>query len=150
MSESAADQPVRTLPVGAYLAHRLREVGVEHLFGVPGDFNLTLLDTIAETGLLQWVGSLMPLAEALQVLLGVLRDSGAPQQVVAHAGQYSQSLPAGRLYRLLRVRLEQALQLVPEISGHRLMVLVRLMRQEPDGRLRASEEDSSFELTLCA
>jgi cell division protein ZapD len=100
--------------------------------------------------LVQWVGSLMPLAEALQVLLGVLRDSGAPQQVVAHAGQYSQSLPAGRLYRLLRVRLEKALQLVPEISGHRLMVLVRLMRQEPDGRLRASEADSSFELTLCA
>ena len=100
--------------------------------------------------LLQWVGTLMPLAEALQVLLGVLRDSGAPQLVVAHGGQYSQSLPAGRLYRLIRVRLEKALELVPEISGHRLMVLVRLMRQEPDGRLRASEEDSSFELTLCA
>jgi len=98
----------------------------------------------------QWVASLLPLAEALQVLLGVLRDSGAPQLVVAHGGQYSQSLPAGRLYRLLRVRLEKALELVPEISGHRLMVLVRLMRQEPDGRLRASEEDSSFELTLCA
>jgi cell division protein ZapD len=98
----------------------------------------------------QWVSSLLPLAEALQVLLGVLRDSGAPQLVVAHGGQYSQSLPAGRLYRLLRVRLEKALELVPEISGHRLMVLVRLMRQEPDGRLRASEEDSSFELTLCA
>src|SRR5690349_205163 len=72
----------------------------------------------------QWVSSLLPLAEALQVLLGVLRDSGAPQQVVAHAGQYSQSLPAGRLYRLLRVRIEKALELVPEISGHRLMVLV--------------------------
>ena len=50
----------------------------------------------------------------------------------------------------MRVRLDQALQLVPEISGHRLMVQVRLMRQEPDGRLRPSSEDSSFELTLCA
>ena len=30
--------------------------------------------------LLQWVATLMPLAEALQVLLGLLRDSGAPQQ----------------------------------------------------------------------
>ena len=30
--------------------------------------------------LLQWVGTLMPLAEALQVLLGLLRDSGTPQQ----------------------------------------------------------------------
>src|SRR4051812_14100070 len=100
--------------------------------------------------LLQWVASLMPLAEALQVLLGLLRESGAPQHVVAVAGQYSQSLPAGRVYQLMRVRIDKALQLVPEISGHRLMMLVRLMRQEADGRLRPSDTDSSFELTLCA
>jgi len=100
--------------------------------------------------LLQWVGSLMPLAEALRVLLDLLRDSGAPHHVVAVGGQYSQSLPAGRIYRLMRVRLDPAQQLVPEISGHRLMVLVRLMRQEGDGRLRASEADTEFELTLCA
>ena len=37
----------------------------------------------------------MPLAEALQVLLGVLRDSGAPQQVVAGGGQYSAKPAAG-------------------------------------------------------
>ena len=92
----------------------------------------------------------MPLAEALQVLLGLLRDSGAPQHVVAVGGQYPQSLPAGRVYQLMRVRIEKALQLVPEISGHRLMMLVRLMRQEADGRLRPSDVDSSFELTLCA
>ena len=35
----------------------------------------------------------MPLAEALQVLLGLLRDSGAPHKVVALGGQYQQSLP---------------------------------------------------------
>ena len=100
--------------------------------------------------LLQWVGTLMPLAEALQVLLGLLRDSGVPQHVVAAGGQYSQSLPAGRVYQLIRVRIDNALQLVPEISGHRLMVLVRLMRQEADGRLRPSDADTEFELTLCA
>jgi len=100
--------------------------------------------------LLQWVGTLMPLAEALQVLLGLLRESGTPQQVVAVSGQYSQSLPAGRVYQLMRVRIDKALHLVPEISGHRLMMLVRLMRQEADGRLRPSDADSSFELTLCA
>ena len=65
-------------------------------------------------------------------------------------GQFSQALPAGRVYSLMRVRLDNALQLVPEISGHRLMVLVRLMRQETDGRLRPSSADTGFELTLCA
>ena len=100
--------------------------------------------------LLKWVESLMPLAEALRVLMGLLRESGVPHKVVTTGGQYQQSLPAGRVYHLMRVRLDASEEIVPEISGHRLMVSVRLMRQEPDGRLRPAQTDSAFELTLCA
>jgi len=100
--------------------------------------------------LLQWTSTLMPLAEALSVLLGLLRDSGVPHKVVATGGQYQQSLPVGRAHHLLRVRLASGETLVPEISGHRLMVMVRMMRQEPDGRLRPSDADTVFELTVCA
>lgn len=103
-----------------------------------------------QADLTQWTSSLMPLAEALQVLLKLLRDSGAPNKVAATSGQYQQSLAPGRSYQLLRLQIDPELQLVPEISGHRLMVLVRLMRQEADGRLRPSSEDASFDLTLCA
>jgi len=100
--------------------------------------------------LLQWVASMMPLAEALQVLLGLLRDSGVPHKVVAQQGQYQQSLPAGKTYQLMRVRLNGNEPLVPEISGHRLMASVRLMRPDADGRLKPSTADTAFELTLCA
>jgi cell division protein ZapD len=99
--------------------------------------------------LLQWTASLMPLAEALSVLLGLLRETGAPHMVVATGGQYQQALAPGRTYQLMRVRMP-TLDLVPEISGHRLMALVRLMRQDADGRLRPAPEETSFELTLCA
>jgi cell division protein ZapD len=92
----------------------------------------------------------MPLAEALQVLLSLLRDSGVPHMVAASGGQYQQSLAPGRSYQLLRLQIDPALQLVPEISGHRLMVLIRLMRQDTDGRLKPTSADASFELTLCA
>jgi cell division protein ZapD len=102
------------------------------------------------TDLSRWTASLMPLAEALNVLLGLLRDAGAPQRVVAVAGQFQQSLPPGRTYHLMRVRLEEGTPLVPEISGHRLMALVRLMHPEADGRLRPSSGDTEFELTLCS
>ena len=98
----------------------------------------------------QWTAPLMPLAEALSVLLGLLRDSGVPHMVAATRGNYQQSLAAGRSYLLMRVRVDPAAELVPEISGHRLMVLVRLMRQEADCRLKPSGSDASFELTLCA
>jgi TPP-dependent 2-oxoacid decarboxylase len=57
LSSLAVDRGLRTVSVAEYLARRLHELGVEHLFGVPGDFNLTLLDAIAETRLLRWVGS---------------------------------------------------------------------------------------------
>ena len=100
--------------------------------------------------LMQWITSLMPLAEALNVLLGLLRDSGVPHKVVAAGGQYQQSLPAGRTYQLMRVRLTGDDALIPEISGHRLMASVRLMRQDSDGRLKASTADTTFELTLCS
>ena len=98
----------------------------------------------------RWTATMMPVAEALKVLLRLLRDSGAPHKVVASAGQFQQSLPAGKTYQLLRLRIDEAAELVPEISGHRLMVSIRLMHCEPDGRLRAALADSSFELALCS
>ncbi|MBK1613090.1 cell division protein ZapD [Rubrivivax gelatinosus] len=98
--------------------------------------------------LLGWIATLSPMAEGLQVLLGLLRDSGVPQRVVATAGQYQQSLPSGKTYQLMRVRLDDGL--VPEMTGHRLMVGVRLMRPDAEGRLRLAAEDRDFELTLCA
>lgn len=43
--------------MGAYLAERLVEIGVGHLFGLPGDFNLSLLDEMLAAGGPGWVGS---------------------------------------------------------------------------------------------
>jgi cell division protein ZapD len=99
--------------------------------------------------LTRWIATVLPLAEALKVLLGLLRDSGAPQRVVAPGGQFQQGLPQGRTYHLLRLRVDGDAGLVPEISGHRLMVSIRFMRPDGDGRLRGAGVDTSFELTLC-
>ena len=78
------------------------------------------------------------------------RDSGTPQKVMTDNGQFQQTLPQGRTYQLLRLRIDPALGLIPEISGNRLMVSVRLMRHEADGRLHASKDAAAFELTLCS
>ena len=99
--------------------------------------------------LLKWSAPLEPLADALRLLLTLLRDSGAAHTVLAIAGLYQQSLPPGRTCQLLRLRLMDATDLVPEISGHRLMVSVRLMQQDAEGRLKPSPTDTPMELTLC-
>jgi cell division protein ZapD len=97
----------------------------------------------------RWAGTLAPLAESIHLLLKMLRDSGAPQKVIATGGQLQQTLPQGRTFQLLRLRIDPSLGLIPEISGNRLIVSVRLMRQEGD-RLVASSDNTPFELTLCA
>ncbi len=100
--------------------------------------------------LTRWIGTLTPLAESIHILLKLLRDSGTPQKMIANAGQYQQNLPQGRTFQLLRLALNPALGLIPEISGNRLMVSIRLMRQGEDDRLHACADDAGFELALCS
>lgn len=104
-----------------------------------------------QADLQQWVATIAPLADALKVMLGLLRDGGHPHMVAAPCGQFQQQLKDNRTYHLLRLRIDPALGLVPEISANRLMVSIRLMRPDQDGKLRvASDTDAGFELTLCA
>ena len=68
-----------------------------------------------------WINSLTPLAEALHVLLGLLRDSGAPQRAMATAGHYQQGLPNGKVYQLLRVRVEGRSKISATVLASRWM-----------------------------
>lgn len=97
----------------------------------------------------RWSATLNPMADALRVLLSLLRESGTPHEVTAVAGLFQQSLPAGRTCQLLLLHLRDTPELVPEISGHRLMISVRLMQQDTEGRLKPSQLDTPIELTLC-
>lgn len=99
----------------------------------------------------QWVGTLSPFAEAVKLVLSLLRDAGHAHMVAAPCGQYQQTIKDSRSYHLLRLRIDPGLGLVPEISANRLMVSIRLMRADSEGKLKiASDTDASFELTLCA
>ncbi|TFZ01566.1 cell division protein ZapD [Ramlibacter rhizophilus] len=120
-------------------------------FDLPGYYAWQQLEPgQRQADLARWSSVLGPLAESLHVLLRLLRDSGVPQKVMASNGQLQQTLPQGRTFQLLRLRIDPELHLVPEISGNRLMVSVRLMKHEPAERLHPSTESVPFELTLCA
>jgi indolepyruvate decarboxylase len=47
----------RRMKIGDFLLRRLKEAGVRHLFGVPGDYNLALLQQLQDTGVLKWIGT---------------------------------------------------------------------------------------------
>jgi cell division protein ZapD len=103
-----------------------------------------------QADLQEWANTLYPLADAISLLLSLLRNSGSPQKVVAPSGQFQQNLPQGRTFQLLRLRIDPQTGWIPEISGNRLLVSVRLLTRGPDRRLHPVTEDGSFELSLCA
>ena len=103
-----------------------------------------------QANLFDWSQHFAPLAHAVQLILKMMRESGSNQKVMATGGQLQQNLPQGRNFQLLRLRIDESLNLTPEISCNRLLVVIRLMQQQADGKLIANKEDTPFEMTLCA
>jgi cell division protein ZapD len=97
----------------------------------------------------RWVLPLLPLYKAITLLLRLIRDSGVMQKVMAQAGLFQQNL-GNRTYQILRLRVDPTMGLVPEMTGHRLMVSVRFMQPDADYRLKAATADVPFEMALCA
>ena len=136
-------------------------MAVRSRIGIPGgtcEFDLPAyhhwLQSAAErrqAQLLAWAQSFAPLAQGIHWLLKVSRQSGNPQKVAVIHGHYQQSLPQGRTFAMMQVRLPKALDCVPEISGNRLLFAIRLMRIGENGRLQhQSDLDTSLEITLCS
>jgi indolepyruvate decarboxylase len=95
--------PSRWMTIGEFLLRRLEEAGVGHLFGVPGDFNLELLQQLEETGTLTWVGNCSELnasyaADGYARLNGlaaltVTNAVGALGAINGIAGSYAEHVP---------------------------------------------------------
>src|ERR1700757_3297066 len=43
--------------IGNFLLRRLKEAGVKHIFGVPGDYNLALMQQLEDLGDPAWIGN---------------------------------------------------------------------------------------------
>ncbi|HEV2376098.1 MAG TPA: thiamine pyrophosphate-binding protein, partial [Streptosporangiaceae bacterium] len=93
----------RTMSVGDFLLRRLQEAGIGHVFGVPGDFNLELLQQMQDAGHLKWVGTCSELnasyaADGYARLNGmgaltVTNAVGALGAISGVAGSYAEHVP---------------------------------------------------------
>jgi len=92
-----------TMTVGQFLLRRIREAGVSHAFGVPGDYNLELLQQLEDAGRLEWIGTCNELdasyaADGYARLNGlgaliVTNGVGALSAINGVAGSYAEHVP---------------------------------------------------------
>jgi indolepyruvate decarboxylase len=98
-----SSNPSRRMKIGDFLLRRLEEAGVRHLFGVPGDYNLELLQQLQDTGTLKWIGTCSELnasyaadgyarLNGLSALL-VTNGVGALSAINGIGGSYSEHVP---------------------------------------------------------
>lgn len=108
-----------------------------------------LAPTTRHADIERWADSFKPLQNSIQLLLHLMRDTGQNQRMMAIGGQYQQTLAQGK-FQLMRLSIDENLGIVPEISGNRLMVWVRMMRQDISSKLQSISADVPFELALCS
>ena len=97
------DSPSRRMKIGDFLLRRLEEAGVRHLFGVPSNYNLELLQQLHDTGTLKWIGTCSELnasyaADGYARLNGlgallVTNGVGALSAINGVGGSYSEHVP---------------------------------------------------------
>ncbi len=71
------------ISIGDYLITRLREAGIRHLIGVPGDFNLAFLEQVMAHQGIEWVGTCNEL-NAAYAADGYARVNGAAALLVTY------------------------------------------------------------------
>jgi pyruvate decarboxylase len=93
----------KSVSIGEFIFYRLHELGIRHILGVPGDFNLKLLDHIYKVPDLQWVGTCNELnaayaADGYARIMGIgafvtTFGVGELSAINGVAGAYSEQIP---------------------------------------------------------
>src|SRR5215472_6597677 len=89
--------------IGNFLLRRLQEAGIRHIFGVPGDYNLELMQQLEDRGEPAWIGNCNEL-NASYATDAYARINGIGALIVTHgvgalsaingiAGAYSEHVP---------------------------------------------------------
>lgn len=96
----------------------------------------------------QWISAFIPLYKGLALILRLLRDSGDAVDVVARDGAYQEML-GGKLFQLLRVWVDSARNIFPEMSANKYVIWVRFATQDKDLKPAPVTTDVPFKLARC-
>lgn len=98
--------------------------------------------------LMNWLQPLLPVGEALRIVLRVLRESGKSMSLMAYGGVFQQ-MPMERAAHMLRLVLPKDVPCVPEISANKYALNIRFILPGSMQRTKLHEHDIEFSLTYC-
>lgn len=150
------------LSIGGRPGQQLRDnewlMGIKQRTGIPGgtcefdlpSFHYWLSQDVAlrHAYLQDCLAPLLPIRDALTIVLKLLRDNGKLFHFTATQGCFQQP-QGGRVAQMLCVSLNNALQCVPEVSANKYVLNIRFVLANYSVKSAAYEQDVKFDLTFC-
>lgn len=99
----------------------------------------------------QWILPFRDIRNAINLILGLIRQSSVPKPEIAPAGFFQSVLDKAHPVQLLRVGVPTTVRCFAEISGGKHRFSIRFMQPSTDeNRPVQTQDDISFMLTRCA
>lgn len=150
------------LSTGGKPGQQLRDnewlMGIKQRAGIPGgtcEFDLPSFhywlnqdSTFRRAYLQECLAPLLPIRNALAIVLKLLRDNGKLFHFTATQGSFQQP-QGGRVAQMLCIGLGDAVQCVPEVSANKYVLNIRFVRANYSVKSAACEQDVKFDLTFC-
>lgn len=96
-----------------------------------------------------WLKPLIPMQQAIVIILRILRGSGATSKLVAMNGAYQQMLGGAKPAQMLKIEIVDDLNCFPEVSANKYAINIRFNTLDCMQKPQKLEEDVNFSLTLC-
>ncbi len=144
---------------GQYLRENEWLMGIKQRACVPGgtcEFDLPSYHYwqqreagVRRDSLTQWLHPLLPIHNAIKVLLKLLRESGKVMHYTAQQGMFQQ-MQGGRTAQLLRVNVAANLTCIPEVSANKYAINIRFINADYAAKSTVFAADLGFDLTFCS
>jgi len=99
--------------------------------------------------LLDWISSVGPLRDAVELLLNLIRGSNVARDEIAQNGMFHKTLDGNLVVQLVRISVDKSANLYPEVSGSKHRFNIRFMETTPLERPQQTTSHVNFKLTTC-
>lgn len=97
----------------------------------------------------EWLQDLLPVSEAIILLLNLVRTSTLPTSEVAQKGFFQQTLKKSAAAQMIRVSLPKDTRVFSEVSGSKHRFSIRFLEVVDGGKPVQTGQDVEFLLTAC-
>jgi len=96
-----------------------------------------------------WLQPLIPMQQAIIIILRILRGSGSTTPLIAVNGAYQKMLGGAKPAQMLKIEVDDAITCFPEVSANKYAINIRFNSLDCAQKPQKYEEDVKFSLTLC-